>query len=85
MSELFRNLECMNINLAGKKQDKYTTKSTHVKSNPASVTTKVWGESEYYLDLENEDKKRYKENSTLLNDKILPDLNVSISLLLIYL
>ena len=22
--------------------------------------TKLWGESEYYLDLENEDKKQYK-------------------------
>ena len=83
MSELFRKLACMNINLAGTKQDKYTADSTHVKSNPASVTTKVWGKSEYYLDLENEDKKQYKENSTLLNGELLPDLNVSISLLLI--
>ena len=57
MSELFRNLACMNINMAGKKQDKYTANSTRVKPNPASVTTKVWGELEYYLDLENEDKK----------------------------
>ena len=44
---------------------------------------KVWGESEYYLNLENEDKKRYKERSTLSNDELLPDPNISISLLLI--
>ena len=42
-------------------------------------------ESEYYLDLENEDKKWYKEKSTLWNGELLPDLNVSISLLFIYL
>ena len=40
-------------------------------------------ESEYYLDLENEDKKWYKEKSTLSNGERLPDLNVYISLLLI--
>ena len=42
-------------------------------------------ESEYYLDLENEDKKCYKEKSTLSNSELLPDpnANVSISLLLI--
>ena len=40
-------------------------------------------ESEYYLDLENEDKKWYKEKSTLWNGELLPDLNVSISLLFI--
>ena len=44
----------MNINMAGKKQDKYTANSARVKPNPASVTTKDWGD---YLDLENEDKK----------------------------
>ena len=44
---------------------------------------KVWGESEYYLNLENEDKKRYKERSTLSNDELLPDPNISISWLLI--
>ena len=44
----------MHVNLAGKRQVK------HVKSNPASAMTKLWGESEYYLDLENEDKKQYK-------------------------
>ena len=42
---------------------------------------KFWGESEYYLDLENEDKKWYKEKSTLSNGEHLPDPNVSISLL----
>ena len=57
MSGLFPQLGCMNINMAGKKQDKYTANSARVKPNPASVTTKVWGELEYYLDLENEDKK----------------------------
>ena len=57
MSGLFPQLACMNINMAGKKQDKYTANTTRVKPNPASVTTKVWGELEYYLDLENEDKK----------------------------
>ena len=45
--------------------------------------TEVWGESEYYLDLENEDKKWCKENSTLSNSEVLPDPNASISLLLI--
>ena len=44
---------------------------------------KVWVESEYYLNLESEDKKQYKEKSTLSNDELLPDQNVSISLLLI--
>ena len=42
----------MCINLAGKKQGKY---------NVASVMAKAWVESEYYLNLESEDKKRYKE------------------------
>ena len=40
--------------MAGKKQDKYTENSIHLKSNPASATTKDWGDC---LDLENEDKK----------------------------
>ena len=44
---------------------------------------KFGGESEYYLDLENEDKKWYKEKLTLWNSELLPDPNVSISLLLI--
>ena len=70
----------MNINMARKKQDKYTENSIRVKSNPASATTKDWGD---YLDLENEDKKWYKENSTLSNGEISPDPNVFISLLLI--
>ena len=42
----------MYIDLAGKKQGKY---------NVASVMTKAWVESEYYLNLESEDKKQYKE------------------------
>ena len=69
----------MHVNLEGKNQGKH---KLSVKSNPASVTMKIWGESEYYLDLENEDKKQYKK-STLSNDELLPDLNLSISLLLI--
>ena len=51
----------MHVNLADKKQGK--NKSYQIK--PASVTIKVWEESEYYLDLENEEKKQYKEKSTL--------------------
>ena len=45
--------------------------------------TKVWGELEYYLDLEIEDKKWYKEKSALSNGELLPDPIVFISLLLI--
>ena len=37
---------------------------------------KFGGESEYYLDLENEDKKWYTEKSTLLNGESLPDPNI---------
>ena len=44
----------MRVNLAGKEKANINP----VKSDPASVTTKVWGESEYCLDLENEDMKR---------------------------
>ena len=47
----------MRVNLAGKKQGKHTANISLVKSNPATATTKVWGESEYYLDVEKEDKK----------------------------
>ena len=65
----------MRVNLAGKKQHK--TSISRVKSNPASATAKVWGESEYYLDLENEDNKQYKKKSTLSNGELLPDPNVS--------
>ena len=64
----------MRVNLAGKKQGKHTANISLVKSNPASATTKVWGESEYYLDLENEDKKQYKEKVVLSNSELLPDL-----------
>ena len=68
----------MRVNLAGKKQDEY-------KSNQIQLQRrrKFWGEEEYYLDLENEDKKWYKEKSTLSNGELLADPNVSISLLLI--
>ena len=44
---------------------------------------KVWVEPEYYLNLESEDKKKYKGKSTLSNGELLPDPNVSISLFLI--
>ena len=38
--------------------------------------TKVWIESEYYLNLESEDKKRYKEKLTLSNGELLPNPSV---------
>ena len=69
----------MLVNLAGKKQGKHTTSASRVKSNPASVTTKVWGESEYYLGLENEDKKPYREKSTL---EWFARFNLSVNLIL---
>ena len=58
----------MRVNLAGKKQGKHTVclKICLVKSNLASVTTKVWGESEYYLDLENEENDDFVISSHLL-------------------
>ena len=37
---------------------------------------KVWVESEYYLNLEQEVKKRYKEKLTLSHKELLPDPNV---------
>ena len=74
----FHKLACTHVNLAGKKQGKH--KVCQIK--PALATTKVWGESEYYLDLENKDKKQY-EKSTLSNCELLPNPNVSKSLLLI--
>ena len=40
-------------------------------------------ESEHYLNLESEDKKRYKESQLSQMVNFLPDLNVSISLLII--
>ena len=58
-------------------QAKNKANISRVKSNPASATVKVWGESEYHLDLENEDKERYKEKSTLSNGELLPDANAS--------
>ena len=36
---------------------------------------KIWIESEYYLNLESEDK-RYKEKLTLSNGELLPDPSV---------
>ena len=55
----------------------------HVKLNLASAMAKVWVESEYYINLESEDKKQNKEKSTLSNGELLPDSNVSKGLLLI--
>ena len=55
----------MRVNLAGKKQGKHNIMISRVKSIIASVTVKVWVEAEYYLNLESEDKKRYKETSIL--------------------
>ena len=37
---------------------------------------KVWVESEYYLNSDNEGKKQYKEKLTLSNGELLPDPNV---------
>ena len=64
----------MPVNLAGKKQGEH---------HSCQTKPKFGGESEYYLDLEIEDKKWYKEKSTLSNGELLPDPNISISLLLI--
>ena len=64
----------MHVNLAGKKQIKI--KHSRVKSNLVSAMTKVWVESEYYLNLESEDKIRYKEKLNLSNKELLPDPNV---------
>ena len=68
----------MRVNLAGKKQGEH--KSCLIKP---SFRRKFGGEPEYYLDLENKGKRRYKEKSTLSNGELLPDPNISISLLLI--
>ena len=38
--------------------------------------TKVWIESEYYLNSESEDKKRYEEKFTFSKEELLPDRNV---------
>ena len=69
----------MCVNLAPKNE----ANISRLKSNLASAITKVWRESKYYLDLENEDKKQYKEKSTFSNGELLPDLNVSISISLL--
>ena len=66
----------MRVNLAGKRQDKH--RSCQIK--PRFSDDESLG-SEYCLDLENENEKRYKEKSTLSNGEFLPDPNVSISLL----
>ena len=62
----------MRVNLAGKKQDKH--RSSKIK--PRFSDDESLG-SEYCLDLENENEKRYKEKSTLSNGELLPDPNVS--------
>ena len=74
----FCKLARMRVNLAGKKQDKH--RSCQIK--PRFSDDESLG-SEYCLDLENENEKRYKEKSTLSNGELLPDPNVSISLLFI--
>ena len=51
---------------------------SHVKSNVASAATKVWVESKDYLNLESEDSKQCKENSTPSNSELLPEPNVYI-------
>ena len=56
----------MHVNLAGKKQAKHTANISLVKLNPASMTTKVWGESQYYLDLENAENDDFVISSHLL-------------------
>ena len=50
-----------------------------------SATVKVFGRVGNYLNLESEDKKQYKEKSTVSNSELLPNPVVSISLFLIYL
>ena len=50
----------MRVNLAGKKQDKHRS----CKIKPRFSDDESLG-SEYCLDLENENEKRYKEKSTL--------------------
>ena len=62
----------MRINLAGKN----IANLSRIKSNVDSAMAKVWVESEYYLNLGSEDKKRYKEKLTLSNRKLLRDSNV---------
>ena len=68
----------MHENLAAKKQNKH--KSCEIKPGFSDDENLV---SEYYLDLENEDKKRHNVKSTLSNGDLLPGPNVSIGLLLI--
>ena len=68
----FCKLACMRVNLAGKNK----TNISCLKSNVASAMAKVWVESEYYLNSDNEGKKQYKEKLTLSNGELLPDPNV---------
>ena len=57
------------------KKNNNNTNITLAKTHVASATAKNWVESEYYLNLESEDKKRYKK-LTLSNCELLPDSNV---------
>ena len=68
----------MRVNLAGKKQGEH--KSCLFK--PSFSDNKHLGESQN-LDLENKDKRRYKEMSTLSNGELLPDSNISTNFFLI--
>ena len=69
----------MRVNLEGKKQGKH--KSCLIKYSLSDG--EVWVESEYYLNLESGDKRRYKEKSTISNGGFLSDPNVSTGLFLI--
>ena len=57
----------MRVNLACKKH--------RVRSNVDSAIAKVWVEYEYYLNLESEDEKWYKEKLILSSGELLPDPN----------
>ena len=56
--------------MAGKNQGKHKSRQIKCKK------VKVWIESEYYLNLASEDKKRYKEKLTPSNWELLPDPSV---------
>ena len=76
----FRKLASARASKSGRQKTVQTFESsqTQLQQRP-----QFGGESEYYLDLENEDKKWYTEKSTLSKGELLPDSNISVSLLLI--
>ena len=62
----FRKLVRMRVNLAGKNK----ANISGVKPNPASATTKVWGEPGYYLRRKNQKLEIFQNNSQpLKSDK----------------